>query len=226
MTRQAYIVDVESTSLTADYGTGKGTIWELALIQYGAPDDPTFRRERMWRMKPDPAKADPVALQVGRYYERTKDMCADCKSPSCAYDLTQPPLSKGGKPEWSSPLAVAQYVAPLLAGATLVAAVPSFDATKFLAAFLSHHGESPEPWHYRIRDIGSLAFGHLHGLRHRYAGEGVPEIPPLDASTDDFARALGVDPEAFERHSALGDCRLVLAMMDVITGGSNACDLL
>jgi hypothetical protein len=40
----------------------------------------------------------------------------------------------------------------------------------------------------------------------------------MDAGTDDFARALGVDPGQFERHSALGDCRLAGLMLDIIEG--------
>lgn len=216
MSRQHYIVDIESTSLTPSYADGSGVIWELGLIQYGAPDDPAFRQEHLYRMKPDPSKADPGALAVGKYYERTRDMCGTCERPACAYDLTEPPL-KGDKYEWSSPRAVARLVAPMLSNVTLVAAVPSFDATKFLAAFLAHYGESREPWHFRLRDIGSMAYGFLCGKAD--GGSYVPR-PEMDAGTDDFAEALGVDVSRIERHSALGDCRLVAACLDVITGAA------
>lgn len=209
MTRRCVILDTETTSLTPQYETGTGVIWELAVMERGSA---CGCRPFLWRMKPDLAKADPAALAVGRFYERTADMCKDC-TPKRAHDLTLP-LGPRDKPEWSSPEALAADTARLLDGATIIAANPTFDAG-FLAAFLRHHGQAPT-WHYRLRDIGSMAHGWLHGYdnaRDRRASR-----PPIDASTDDFARALGVDPDSFERHSALGDCRLVAAMFDAIEG--------
>lgn len=209
--RPAVIVDVETTSLTPDYQAGSGVIWELAMIwrEDGA--------EHLWRMKPDLAVADASALSVGQFYKRTEGM--DWEQPRYrACDLAQPGPAQHG-PEWSSAPAVAALVARLLDGATFIAANPAFD-TAFLAAFLRHYGQAPT-WHYRLRDIGSLAAGFLaRGFKPVLASEGlVPRPPALDASTDDYARALGVDPDGFERHSALGDCRLVAAMLDVIAGG-------
>ena len=211
--RPALIVDVESTSLTPDYQTGSGVIWELAII------DIATGAEHMWRMKPDLGVADPGALSVGQFYKRTEDMCADCRNPDRAYDLTRAGVGNS-KPEWSSPAQLAALTARVLDGATIVAANPAFD-TAFLAAFLRWHSQAPT-WHYRLRDIGSMAAGFLaKGCMPALVREGlVPALPAFDASTDDFARALGVDPGAFERHSALGDCRLVAAMFDVIAGGA------
>ena len=106
----------------------------------------------------------------------------------------------------------------MLDGATILCANPAFD-TGFLAALLNKHGHAA-CWHYRLRDIGSMAYGYLSaclalGVEGRDAALGLPGI---DAGTDDFARALGVDPDRFERHSALGDCHLLAAMLDVIEG--------
>jgi hypothetical protein len=209
MTRRRVIVDCETTSLEPDYETGRGVIWELAVIGL---DDPIAIAERAWRMKPDLAKADPASLAVGRYYERTKAMCQDCR-PSRANDLTQK-LGDRDKPEWSNPAALAAEIAPMLDNATIIGANPTFDANH-LSAFLCHYGQSRQPWHYRLRDIGSMAWAYLNacqtlGVEGRDAALGVPAI---DASTDEFARALNIDPAKFERHSALGDCRLVAVML-------------
>jgi hypothetical protein len=208
VTRPVVIVDTETTSLTPDYGTGSGVIWELALI--GRADG----SEHLWRMKPDLSVADPQALSVGRYYERTEGMRPWTLDGTA--DLARP-QSEAGIPVhcWSSAPKLAAEVTRMLDGKIIVAANPAFDAG-FLSAFLRANGEAPT-WHYRLRDIGSMAWGwlaaqHAHGL---YFGE----IPAIDASTDELARALGVDPLGFDRHSALGDCRLVAAMLDVIEGG-------
>lgn len=207
MTRPQLIVDSETTGLDSS----RHEIWELAVI------DRTDGRERLWRMKPDLVQADPAALSVGRYYERARDMCDKDHKPSGARDLISWP---GKDPyEWSEPEALAGIVAPLLDGATLIAANPTFDAG-FLAAFLNAHGHAAT-WHYRLRDIGSMAWGWLAGRNsHEYASvTGRFDLPAMDAGTDDLARLLGVDPDKFERHSALGDCRLVDAMLDTIEGG-------
>lgn len=201
MTRPQLIVDTETTGLDP----ARHEVWEIAVIDR---EDGT---EHLWRMKPDLVKADPAALRVGRYYDRARDMCGGCMRPDRAYDL----IGWTGKDpyEWSSPAAVAEVAASLLDGATLIAANPAFDAG-FLAVFLNRHGQAAT-WHYRLRDIGSMAWAWLqaHHLPHHL------DTPSMDAGTDDFACALGVEPEKFERHTALGDCRLVKAMLDVIEDG-------
>jgi hypothetical protein len=182
----------------------------------------------MWRTEPDLAKADPVALRVGRYYERTAGMYWHSaygritQNPRAFYDL-----ARAGEGYWSQPGALAARVARVLDGAVLVAANPAFDAG-FLAAFLRHHGQAPT-WHYRLRDIGSMAWAYLWGreLTTRrnlgedegtFTGRRRPDLPAIDASTDAFAEAMGVNRARFERHSALGDCRLLAAKLDVIEG--------
>lgn len=210
--RPVIILDTETTSLTPDYTTGAGVIWELAMIERQTGT------QHVWRVKPDLALADPGALRVGRFYERTTKMCQKCVNPSRAYDLTVWAKSEYDDPEWSSPKALAAEIAPLLDGATIIAANPTFDAG-FLTALLNRYGQAAT-WHYRLRDIGSMAFGYLCafgevGPPAVPAGGGVPAV---DASTDVFAKALGVDPEDFERHTALGDCLLVDAMLDVMGG--------
>lgn len=202
--RRRLIVDVETTGLDPELHE----IWELAVIELPLPGVTEATTEYLWRIKPDLTAADPGALQVGRFYERTRHM--PVSSRDGVYNLARPPFMDC--PSWSAPGPLALAIARLLDGATLIAANPAFDAG-FLAQLLRDNKQAPA-WHYRLRDIGSMAHGYLNGLGNRRAG------PPADASTDDFARALGVDPDRFERHSALGDCRLVLAMLDVITGGA------
>lgn len=198
MSRPQIVIDCETTGLDPF----RHEIWEVALL------DRESGTEHLWRMKPDLTRADPGALTVGQFYERTAEMCA-CE-PDRAWDMAG--LLPGVSPEWSEPRALAAKLAPILSGVTLIAANPTFDAG-FLAAFLNFHGQAAT-WHYRLRDIGSMAWAFLQAnhLPHHLA------TPPMDAGTDDFARALGVEPEKFERHSALGDCLLVEAMLRVIEG--------
>ena len=211
MTRRTLIVDSETTSLTPDYETGTGVIWELAAVDHASG------AAHLWRMKPDLSVADPGALRVGKFYERTAGMCKDCTRPYAdrAYDLAG---DAGTDPHWSSPPHLAAEVARLLDDVTIVAANPAFDAG-FLTAFLRANGQAPT-WHYRLRDVGSMAWAWLLGRQQALAGTGYtgPRVPAIDASTDEFARALGLNPDREDRHSALGDCMLAGAMLDVIMG--------
>ena len=202
MSRPQIIVDTETTSLVPDYTTGKGVIWELAMIERDCG------AERLYRMKPDVKRADEKALEVGRFAERTTLMRHATEwTGGDIWDLTT-----GCDPLWSWAADLAPHVTGLLDGATIIAANPTFDAG-FLAAFLAAYNCEPK-WHYRLRDIGSMAWAWLQA--HHLA------TPAMDASTDDFARAMGIDPEDFERHTALGDCRLVDAMLRVMEGGPTA----
>jgi hypothetical protein len=208
VSRRQLIVDCESTGLYPELGH---IAWEWAVIERDTG------AEHVWRIEADSGdlgRADPAALKISGYHERTRGMqrTTACDLADLA-DVT-------GAGAWSCRICLASHLAGLLAGATIIGAVPGFDE-RFLTAFLRIHGYRPPwPWHYRVRDIGSMAYGHLTaclalGAEGRDAALGVPS---MDASTDDFARALGVDPERFDRHSALGDCRLVAAMLDVIEG--------
>jgi hypothetical protein len=223
--RPQIIVDCETTSLTPDYANDTGVIWELALIERGSG------ARWLWRMPPDPEAADPKALEIGRFAERTAGMRRAAREDILArygsLEPAEPPTdvwNLAGRTErifWSDPDDLALILPDILQGATLIAANPTFDAG-FLSAFLAHHGENPQPWHYRLRDIESMAWAWLNGRNtHEYARcTGRYEVPPMDAGTDDFARVLGVDLKKFDRHAALGDCELVAAILRVMEGGA------
>lgn len=218
--RPCVILDAETTGL---YVEQDHELWELGAIRR----DGSSRAEHLWRVPPDLTYADPAALEVNRYHERTQTTGfrrGDLGHPESAEAHDLAGLDTTSPMWWSAPEPLARTLTQLLDDVTIVAANPTFDAG-FLTAFLEQYGPARAPWHYRLRDIGSLAYGYLSGrpecARPGPAGgcwPGGRAIPPLDASTDDFAIALGVDPEGFLRHSALGDCLLAEAMLDVITG--------
>lgn len=204
MKRRELVIDTETTSLFPDYKSGSGVVWEAAVI------DRATGAEFCWRVKPDVSLADPEALRVGRYRERTVGMCRGCAPEGApAVNLAGRNPDRGPE-EWTSPQALADVLADMTEGAILWAANPAFDAG-FLSALLKAHERVPA-WHYRLRDIGSTAYGYL--VATGQTGQPVP----ADAPTDWYALALGIDPAWFERHSALGDCRLVKTMLAVMEG--------
>ena len=212
MSRRVAIVDLETTGLDPV----AHELWEAGLIFRA--DDEHEREEHLFRVEPDLAKADPGALRVNRYYERTRLMK---HRDTLAHDIARTPANRVAY--WSHPAALAVHLARLLDDVTLLCSVPTFD-TAFLAAFLRAHGQAPT-WNHRVRDFASAAWGFLTGRPDAATPviaiglePAPPLVPSLDAGTADFAMALGVDRTAYDLHTALGDCRLVDAGLDVIEG--------
>jgi DNA polymerase III epsilon subunit-like protein len=205
MSRPVVILDTETSGLWPELGH---EVWEVGAIEYS-----NGRREHMWRTEPHLATADPEALEVNQYHLRTMTMQ---HGPAGAHDLTAAsrPTSKGLY--WSDPAALAAELEAFLRDVTIVGAVPGFDE-RFLTPLLRWYRHEPT-WHYRVRDIQSLTIGYLSALSHAGHIE-AGEIPPLDAGTDDLAVALCIDPAGYDRHSALGDCRLTAAMLDIVARG-------
>lgn len=192
-------VDLETTGIDP----AVHDVWEIGIIDRrpfrvvhpGRPDTHELRdTEYHWFVEPDLAAADPGALRIGRYYERT---CSFRDRPA------------GG---WSDPAEVAHEIAVLTDGAAVVAVNPAFD-TGFLSRFLRANGQCPA-WDYHLIDIGSLVRGWMAGAR-----PGVEVEWPLGCNP--AARLAGVDPGLYALHTAVGDARLARDVFDKVTGGAS-----
>jgi hypothetical protein len=112
----------------------------------------------------------------------------------------------------------AERIAALLANRIhIVGAVPNFD-TERLALLLCRFGIQPG-WHYHLIDVEALAVGYLHGRWAASGAAGVRDVS-LPWNSNDLSRAVGVDPDQFDRHTALGDAKWARAIYDAITGGT------
>lgn len=96
----------------------------------------------------------------------------------------------------------------------IVGAVPNFD-TEHLAKILRRHGREPF-WHHRLIDVETLTVGYLRGI----TASALPALLTQPWDSDGLSRAVGVDPEQFERHTAMGDVRWAMAIYDAVMGGA------
>jgi DNA polymerase III epsilon subunit-like protein len=206
MTRIACL-DIESSGLDPD----RHEAYEVGLILV-EHDGSGWQPDREWRwwLPISLGGADPAALRVGRYYERLPEQVATYR---------QPWLWSAQAPDGKISVVqdVAATLARLLDGAHVYGMNPAFDLG-FLAPFLRRYGQCPT-WHHTAHDVRDLAAGFLAASAE--AGR-TPAVtadlwqPPIDTAA--VARALEVDPDRFDKHTALGDARLVRALLKAVTG--------
>lgn len=138
--------------------------------------------EYCWFVLPDPdemGRADPTALRLTDYHERA----------AVAEKTGWTPTERQGFVSWERRYRFATYLARLIGKRHLAGNVVSFDA-RMVGDFLRHSGAAPA-WHYHLIDCECVAAGRLG------------QAPPW--KSEDLSRALGIDPDHYERHTALGD---------------------
>jgi hypothetical protein len=209
-------VDLETTGLLHHPGA---EAWEFGLITRETHDpgggyEAVRRadREYLWWVRPDLSRADPAALRVNRFYERTAG-AADSRE---AVNLAEP--ANEGERVFSDPEAVARVLAPLLADSVIVAQNAWFDAW-MADGFLRRNGQVLAA-DFHLRDLSSMATGYFCAAGFPQPGGGDPLNgaflgPPGLRRT---AIRLGIDlaPYNLDMHTALGDVRLDRDVHDIM----------
>lgn len=190
--RTIVFVDVETTRL--DPTPGVITTWEIALVAR-QPGTTRGDLERLWQIRPDLTWADPVALDVGRYWERRE---LGDPLPVGAAVAVDP---ESGHIRRTTVADVAATIVELTDGAEMWGSNPAFDMGH-LRVTLAAAGLRPR-WHHHPNDLPSVARGWC-------AARGVvPTSARGDGRfrSDDWSRAVGIDPDHYPRHTAIGDAR-------------------
>lgn len=199
MTPTVCFVDNETTGLDRDHRE----VWECALIR---PEAGGWA-EYVWQLPVDLSKADPKSLEMNGFHERRRPLHESTR-------VNDERTVQGRA--YQTPLPhFARRFAELTRGLTLVAANVGFDEGD-LWKILRANGECPM-WHYHVIDVEALAAGWLAsstGLGGRVAPDAYR--PPYKHT--DLVRALGIDPDSFERHTALGDARMAKATYEAVMG--------
>jgi len=185
MSRPIAFVDTETDGLHP-----QRRAWEVAIIRR----DPDGTRQE-WRafLPLDLRHADPMALQIGRFWDRHPSGRKVSGKEPCPSDSAVMSAHEAAK-----------QIMRLTFGATIVGAVPSFD-TDVLSRLLRSEGYLPS-WHHRLRCVETLTAGHL-----RIEAGGLADCA--------LAVGLSYDPTAL--HTAMGDARLAEQVYDRVMGGAS-----
>lgn len=171
-------------------------IWEVAAIRRELDGTET---EHHWMLPHDEAR------------------CAELPEPFFSDHFDRFPHDDETFPKVAPLTTFAEEFAELTADKPhVVGAVPNFD-TERLERLLVRVGEKAT-WHYHLLDVENLAIGYLGAKR---AEIGYPDLsPPWESEA--LSRSVGVDPDKFERHTAMGDAKWARAIYDrVIRGGDS-----
>lgn len=121
-------LDIETTGLSL----ANHEVWEVALQLHHDGGMATF----VWQLPVDLARADPMALNIGRFHERRLP------------------------PDKLAPLAVfAQEFMDITWGAHLVGMNPAFDAARLEKLLLANR--ACPGWNYHLVDVEALIAGHM-----------------------------------------------------------------
>lgn len=185
-------VDTETTALDRDLRQ----IWEVALVTAEGT-------EHVWHLPVDLSKADPISLSMNGFHDRYNNW--DTPPEDWPYYRRE----------------FASEFEQLTRGLHLVGACVNFDELS-LWRLLRDHGQTPM-WHYHLGDVENMAVGYLaSGVTPRaWPGTGFDyprdlHRPPWDSRL--LSLAVGVDPERFDRHTALGDALWAKAIYEAVMG--------
>lgn len=182
--------DCETTKL----GPGRMP-WEVALIRRPAGADVRADITYLWMIDVrdlDLGNADPMALRIGGFYQRHPQMIPDGDARTGVRTVTR--LGE-----------MLYQVEKLTRGAVILGSNPSFDM-ELLDPLMRAYGILPS-WHYHPCDLPSMCEGWLRGRGMAL---------PAKLKSDELARAVGIEPDKYDRHTALGDCRLFRAVYEAI----------
>ncbi|MCA1569339.1 MAG: hypothetical protein LC798_03245 [Chloroflexi bacterium] len=220
MTAPVAFLDTETTGLDPE----RHTIWEVALI---TPDG----RERVWQFPVNEVEADPFALDIGRWWDRRWSTDNEVSRIDAIYEAHNEKSRRKYFPDEGKAILPlddwCRHFRNLVGTSHLCGAVPSFDEERLRKLLLSQ-GVRPR-WHYHLIDVEPLAAGCLIGTFT--AIQEVGKNPEADGPTveeaklavppwrsEDLSRAVGVEPEDFDRHTALGDARWAKAIYEAVMG--------
>jgi hypothetical protein len=188
--------------------------WEVALIRREPGGQPSEDREYSWLVDIQDLDlsftANLDSLRVGGFWRRHPQamfvpLIGNLASARACAAKEVPGERPAGQVYRERE--VLEAVAELTAGKTVIhGSNPGFD-TETLAPRMRQHGITHD-WYYHSEDVPGIARGWL-------LGRGVPNVV-APRKSDLISLACGIDPARYGRHEALGDCRWIRDLTDLV----------
>lgn len=195
--------------------------WDVALIVRDPANETDD--EYQWFVHPidiELERADAVSLEIGGFWERHPHGAelAEQGWRTVLENGWQPTPRRLGAihelprlPRTRRARHIARDIFDLTARKTQIyGSNPGFDMLT-LEHLLIEQGLTPQ-WYYHPNDVPNLIEGWL-------LGRGYVERIPASRKSEDWCRAVGVEPNDYPRHTALGDCQLFRDAFDAMFGG-------
>jgi DNA polymerase III epsilon subunit-like protein len=189
--KQVAFVDTETAGLHPD----KHPIWQIAVIVDGEEHvwhQQMFGGQQNWQRWVDPFIVETNMNHILDDYDPAKALTAKTSTDTFV---------------------------ELVRGRHIVGCNPRFDVERIHRTWRAfHQADWEEPWNYHLIDVEGLMLGYLASQADHdwYA----MDMPTLPWKSRELARAVGVDPDAFEpKHSALADARFAKACFEAVMGG-------
>lgn len=202
MTKIAFL-DLETVCLEED--TKGDVIWEIGLI---LRDENNKDTEWRWQVRPNIWK-----LSEWSRPDFEKRFCVPEGADALCWSPSSP--EEGTAVSYRS---VAEMLVTFTDKHYIVGAVPDFDTWRG-RFFIQRHTSLVPKWVYHIHDVETLSVGYLAGLR-KGLGTSLSDFGDFTRlngwKSDDLYREVGVNPDNYERHTALGDCRLNRDVFDKV----------
>lgn len=198
-------VDTETLGLHPDLHA----IWEVAAIRRDIVNGEEHEEARVWHLPVDLSTADPMALAIGRFHERYRGGRLTGSVQTQDVRCLTP-----GLPEF------ARDFMRFAQDCHLVGAVVSFDEER-LRRLLRANGAC-ESWHYHVCDVEAMAVGWLRNDAIVNGDMALHDLVTPPWNSADLTKALGIDPDQFDKHTALGDAKWARAIYDMVMGTPDA----
>lgn len=186
--------DVESQNVIRPHLTGGRRAWEVALCRR-EPDGEEFWFHGFIRLRdlpwsPDDPHLDRTGLDIGRFHTRHPEITG-----TGMQDVYSEPQMADIIRDWFRPMPGTD-TRPILAGV-----VPDFDEQIFAQMLRTYgHMWSEGPWHFDTFNVATAVAARIKAR------------PPF--TYEELSRRIGVDPAAYDTHTALGDVQWARALHD------------
>lgn len=192
MSYHLVFLDCETTGLDAGVHRPWEVAWRVFTVEGATLRQTDADCVQVWLDDDEIKCAEPIALEIGRFDER--------------YDA-----ERALSPVEAAPILFVHVPE----GARLCGSNPGFD-DRMVGGLLDRAGYQ-RPWHYHHMDVPTLVAGYAAGTLGAHPDD-VQRFRASAMKSDELSRLIGIEPDDYARHTAMGDVDWTVAMYAYVHG--------